>query len=66
MVLHNAPADPEARADIENYHWFLEITPRLIHSAGFEMGSGFYINTVAPEECAALLRTQHAARSTQE
>ncbi len=66
MVLHNAPADPEARADIETYHWFLEITPRLIHSAGFEMGSGFFINTVAPEECAALLRTQHAARSTQE
>ncbi len=56
MVLHNTPVDPEGVADVEAYHWFLEITPRLTNLAGFEMGSGFYINTVAPEECAALLR----------
>jgi UDPglucose--hexose-1-phosphate uridylyltransferase len=66
MVLHNAPVDPEGNASMEAYHWFLEITPRLTHSAGFEMGSGFFINTVAPEECAELLRAQVAERRAQE
>jgi UDPglucose--hexose-1-phosphate uridylyltransferase len=56
MVLHNTPVDPEGHMNMEAYHWFLEITPRLTNPAGFEMGSGFHINTVAPEECAALLR----------
>ena len=62
MVLHNAPVDPEGAADYTLYHWFLEITPRLGYPAGFEMGSGILINTVAPEECAELLRTRDAAR----
>ena len=56
MVLNNAPMDPEGETDVTAYHWFLEITPRLTNVAGFEMGSGFSINTVAPEECASLLR----------
>ena len=56
MVLHNAPVDPEGDLNVEAYHWFIEVTPRLTYPAGFEMGSGFYINTVAPEECAELLR----------
>ena len=56
MVLNNAPLDPEGKSDVTAYHWFLEITPRLITPAGFEMGSGFFINTVSPEECAELLR----------
>jgi UDPglucose--hexose-1-phosphate uridylyltransferase len=56
MVLHNAPANLDGERDATAYHWFLEITPRLTNPAGFEMGSGFFINTVAPEECAALLR----------
>lgn len=60
MVLHNAPVDPEGHLNVEVYHWFLEITPRLTNTAGFEMGSGFFINTVAPEECAELLRMQNA------
>ncbi len=32
------------------------IVPRLSTSAGFEMGSGIYINVTAPEECAEFLR----------
>lgn len=56
MVLHNAPANLDDGRDVTAYHWFLEITPRLTNPAGFEMGSGIYINTVAPEESAALLR----------
>src|SRR5438309_74145 len=38
------------------FHWHLEITPHLTETAGFERGSGFYINPVVPEDAAAILR----------
>jgi UDPglucose--hexose-1-phosphate uridylyltransferase len=38
------------------YHWHLEIIPKLTRVAGFEWGTGFYINPVSPEEAAAYLR----------
>jgi len=38
------------------YHWHLEIVPRLTRVAGFEWGSGFYINPVPPEHAAKYLR----------
>jgi len=38
------------------YHWHFEIIPRLTRVAGFEWGSGFYINPVIPEEAARYLR----------
>ena len=38
------------------YHWHLEILPKLQYVAGFEWGSGFYMNSLAPEEAARLLR----------
>jgi UDPglucose--hexose-1-phosphate uridylyltransferase len=38
------------------YHWHVEVIPRLAQPAGFEWGSGIYINTVAPEQAAAELR----------
>jgi len=38
------------------YHWHLEIVPRLTDIAGFEWGSGFYINPVPPEHAATFLR----------
>jgi UDPglucose--hexose-1-phosphate uridylyltransferase len=34
----------------------MEIIPRLTGLAGFEMGTGFYINPVLPESAAAFLR----------
>lgn len=40
----------------ENFHWHLEIIPRLTIAAGFEMGTGIYVNVVAPEDAAADLR----------
>ncbi len=44
-------------ADLQHaYHWHIEITPQLTHVAGFEWGSGFYINPVAPEAAARYLR----------
>lgn len=39
-----------------DYHWHLEILPRLTQVAGFEAGTDFYINPVAPEEAARFLR----------
>ncbi|MBI5561361.1 MAG: galactose-1-phosphate uridylyltransferase [Deltaproteobacteria bacterium] len=41
----------------EYCHWYLAIVPRLSKAAGFELGSGIYINTVLPEESAAFLRS---------
>ena len=40
----------------EDYHWHLELIPRLTRVAGFERGSGFYINPTPPEESAKYLR----------
>ncbi len=51
--LHTAPLrSPE----LPHYHWHLEIIPRTARAAGFEWGSGCFINTVAPEHAAAELR----------
>ncbi|HVR16278.1 MAG TPA: hypothetical protein VMS25_07915, partial [Candidatus Limnocylindrales bacterium] len=38
------------------YHWRIEILPQIARAAGFEWGSGMYMNSVAPEEAARLLR----------
>lgn len=53
FVLHAAPLRSVA---LEHYHWHFEITPKLTMVAGFEWGSGFYINPVPPEEAAKFLR----------
>jgi UDPglucose--hexose-1-phosphate uridylyltransferase len=39
-----------------DFHWHIEIMPRLTGIAGFEWGTGFYINPTAPEEAAKYLR----------
>ena len=40
----------------EDFHWHIELIPRLTRVAGFEWGSGFYINPTPPEEAAKYLR----------
>lgn len=40
----------------DDFHWHLEIMPRLTRVAGFEWGSGFYINPTPPEDAARYLR----------
>jgi UDPglucose--hexose-1-phosphate uridylyltransferase len=37
-------------------HWYLSIIPRLSQPAGFELGSGMFINTALPEQAAEFLR----------
>jgi len=38
------------------FHWYLTIIPRVTRTAGFEIGSGMFINTSLPEESAKFLR----------
>jgi UDPglucose--hexose-1-phosphate uridylyltransferase len=52
-VIHTAPLKDEEE---DYYHWHLQIIPRLTTPAGFEMGSGIYINVSLPEETAQFLR----------
>jgi UDPglucose--hexose-1-phosphate uridylyltransferase len=40
----------------DDFHWHVELIPRLTRVAGFEWGSGFYINPTPPEEAAKYLR----------
>ena len=40
----------------DDYHWHLEIMPRLVRTTGFEWGSGFYILPTSPESASKYLR----------
>ena len=51
--IHSAPFKADAR---DAYHWHLELIPKLSTAAGFELGTGIWINVVKPEESAAFLR----------
>jgi UDPglucose--hexose-1-phosphate uridylyltransferase len=42
------------------YHWHLEVRPVLALAAGFEWGTGLFINPTPPEEAAAFLRQTEA------
>ena len=53
FIVHSAPVQ---EMSLPYYHWHLEITPRLTKVAGFESGTGFYINPTPPEESAKFLR----------
>lgn len=53
FLIHTSPLDAMAH---EGYHWHIEIMPRLTRVAGFEWGSGFYINPTPPELAAQYLR----------
>jgi len=52
-IIHTSPFDTQA---LPHYHWHIEVIPRLTRVAGFEWGTGFYINPVPPEQAAAFLR----------
>lgn len=58
-ILHSRPISNEHH---EYYHWHIEVIPKLTRVAGFEWGSGFYINPTAPEEAAEFLRDVDVSR----
>lgn len=59
-ILHTAPFRREKagywKSIDYDYHWHIEITPRLTRVAGFEWGTGFYICPVPPENAAKFLK----------
>jgi len=38
------------------YHWHLDLYPRLVRPDGFDIGSGFHVNTARPEDAAEAYR----------
>ncbi|HNS31382.1 MAG TPA: DUF4931 domain-containing protein [bacterium] len=61
FMLHTAPSRyprPGYWQTIEkDYHWHMELMPRLVKQGGFEWGTGFYINPTPPEEAAEFLKS---------
>lgn len=53
LVLHSAPVNEPG---VEQYHWHIEILPRLTTVAGFEWGTGYFINPTSPEMAASHLK----------
>jgi UDPglucose--hexose-1-phosphate uridylyltransferase len=52
-LIHTSPLNAKS---LDHYHWHFEIIPRITRTAGFEWGTGFYINPVPPEHAAQYLR----------
>ncbi len=53
FVINTSPIEPRER---EEFHWHFELIPKLTNVAGFEWGTGFYINPTPPELAAKVLR----------
>ena len=53
FLLHTQPLRSEP---LDHYHWHFEIVPKLTSIAGFEWGSGFYINPLPPELSCTFLK----------
>ncbi|TKJ38577.1 galactose-1-phosphate uridylyltransferase [candidate division LCP-89 bacterium B3_LCP] len=63
FMLHTAPNTKSKTRRLNywatlpmDFHWHFEIIPRLVRTAGFEWGTGFYINPTPPEDAARYLR----------
>lgn len=53
FIIHNSPFQEDLH---DSYHWHMEIMPKLTRVAGFEWGTGFYINPTPPEDSAKFMR----------
>jgi UDPglucose--hexose-1-phosphate uridylyltransferase len=51
--VRSSPAD---YVGARHFHWYFSVIPRLTRTAGFELGSGMFINSVLPEAAAEFLR----------
>lgn len=66
LKIHHGLADPSYNFVIRMapfpyervpwFHWYVSIVPRVSRVAGFELGSGMYINPSLPEDSARFLR----------
>ena len=53
FMIHTLPTGAK---ETDGFHWHMEIIPHLTHLAGFELGTGFYVNPTPPETAAEILR----------
>lgn len=60
-IIRSSPVGDE---DVRYLHWYFVLVPRVSTPAGFEIGSGIYINPCAPEQCASELRAVKEASTT--
>lgn len=51
MIVHTSP-----RGDDDAFHWHIELLPRLTRQAGFDWGTGSYVNPTPPEDATRFLR----------
>ena len=62
FIIHSAPFRDERpgywKTIDKDFHWHIEIIPRLTQMAGFEWGTGFYLNPTPPEQSAQYLREE--------
>ncbi|MBM3998048.1 MAG: galactose-1-phosphate uridylyltransferase [Planctomycetes bacterium] len=59
LIIHTAPFDAGPH---DHFHWHIEILPRLTRAAGFEWGTGCFINPLLPETAASRLRAPHRTK----
>ena len=59
LILHTSPLHDYHRPE---YHWHIEIVPKASKVAGFEWGTGFFVNPIPPEEATARLKEGRQAR----
>ena len=52
-IIHSAPPEDDTK---HYFLWHIQIMPRVSSIAGFELGSGIYINTILPEDAALHLK----------
>jgi len=64
FLIHNSPVNCRG-TDLLAYHWHIEIMPKLTKVAGFEWGTGFYINPTKPEDAAKYLREADISESAE-
>jgi UDPglucose--hexose-1-phosphate uridylyltransferase len=62
LVVHSSPLQDPIN---DHYHWHIEFMPKLTKTAGFEWGTGFYINPTPPEEAAKFMREVDVSAAAQ-
>jgi UDPglucose--hexose-1-phosphate uridylyltransferase len=59
LIINTAPVNSGEAAP---YHWYMELTPRMVVNAGVEIATGVFINPVSPELAAGILKEALSAR----
>ena len=54
FFIHTAPVKDKEKFGY--YHWHIEFMPKLTQIAGFEWGTGFYVDPITPERAAGFLK----------